>query len=818
MSASKLESDTDVSSNDSWTVLEKVSNKSSFTKLEPDSKSDTSVEQIEPPEDELDPPTIVEAHPQENETEDRPKVEPSQSVLEELDQKSVTDKQYAQFKNKKRLKINKPAAFLSIMASFLTITGLTLFCLMYPSKTNTTESLIDKIENNYIDIMTNTNINKENVINSLQKTMETLNLVQEVKIIDEIAKDISSNKKLDENKAEKQSKHILEPIVQKVQFPKTSKNAVPAEAEKNGLISNDNERKSEKILNNPKLEEIDKKITKLDNSNQKNSFLKNENKYDFKRHTNLKTTKSNTEEKFNKYSIKNETETFKSHANSNISQMRKEPSKNYFTQSNFIGQTSRNQNPTCHKDQDQKFKYYLDKISSFTKKIPNKFSVGAIARFLSDHNVHLLLTALVQDICIYKLITQICKNGKPEKKLIKKISKVQKLGDGKKSGNKLLKKVIKRAEKSEPLKKLNPLLPSAKSKSQCIISKSLNNGFCNKTVSDRLLKPNFSFSNSYVEYGKSECQKRFEDLEKKWEHIGATNRQIISNIRNSFQNEIDEIKDSDQEVSSRQQKIIITREKYTERLKTNREKYLRELGKLRDERQRILKQLCLSKKKLANSSKDVSVGNYAVILPRCYDFQQKLKVLKEQEDNTALSENINEKALSIASSINSTPELTNNSYSTVFNNYTSAVPLKCVESEYTMDRSRDTCDEIEDKILYEENKKRLNKLRQKFLRRRAKFVKKVDRAKESDSNISSNRTTSESAIDESKSNTMNELQKSRDLYSLLFEKYAKVVKNNDSIKWNTKYNKDIFRKIIKQDSLKAKDNRLIYRGSHNSTY
>lgn len=208
---------------------------------------------------------------------------------------------------------------------------------------------------------------------------------------------------------------------------------------------------------------------------------------------------------------------------------------------------------------------------------------------IQNPRLQMFVATLVQDICLIKLISDFTKISVSKKKHSEKI----------KSSNKKL----------SLNKKAKPLEAAANS---------------SQIVSD---KPN--------ENGKSECERRFEELDTRWSLLGQNHRQRIQQIKRKFLKEIDQIKLQESEGINRKQKIRVTREKFIQKLKADREVYLHRLRKLRDEKQDTLSEMCHSFKQNRNlSSKDVSVGNFAVVLPNEYDFSKKLEEMKNKERGT----------------------------------------------------------------------------------------------------------------------------------------------------------------------------------------
>ncbi|CAG9840262.1 unnamed protein product [Diabrotica balteata] len=109
-------------------------------------------------------------------------------------------------------------------------------------------------------------------------------------------------------------------------------------------------------------------------------------------------------------------------------------------------------------------------------------------------------------------------------------------------------------------------------------------------------KPNDSIvQNGNLENGKSECERRFEDLDTKWKTVGKSHRQKIQEIKEEFKSQVFRIKEKEKVSSIRKQKIQLIRDKYTQKLRKDREKYFLQLRKIKDERQRTLNEVCRKK-------------------------------------------------------------------------------------------------------------------------------------------------------------------------------------------------------------------------------
>ncbi|EFA01099.1 hypothetical protein TcasGA2_TC004022 [Tribolium castaneum] len=129
-----------------------------------------------------------------------------------------------------------------------------------------------------------------------------------------------------------------------------------------------------------------------------------------------------------------------------------------------------------------------------------------------------------------------------------------------------------------------------------------------------------------VETGISECQRRFEELDqhqKKYNHLKHTQKNRIRLLKQKFRNEVSFIKDTEEESEARAEKINRTSQMFIKKLKNNREKYLVELKKVRELRQKVSQ----SRNK---ERKDVAIGTFALALPPIYDYGEKFRMIKEK--------------------------------------------------------------------------------------------------------------------------------------------------------------------------------------------
>lgn len=213
---------------------------------------------------------------------------------------------------------------------------------------------------------------------------------------------------------------------------------------------------------------------------------------------------------------------------------------------------------------------------------------------LENSSLQMFVATLIQDVCLIKLISEFSKRTREEEEPERSVEakKVRKVLPKKKP---IKAKKLSKAKAGPERQKVSPLAPAD-------------------------------------ENGKSECERRFEELDSRWSALGQNHRQKIQQIKSKFSQEICQIKEQEAESLTRKQKIDSTRDKFLQRLKSDREIYLRRLRKLREEKQKVLNEVCQSVKTSRNlSCKDVSVGNFAVLLPSQYSFSAKLQEIKSKQ-------------------------------------------------------------------------------------------------------------------------------------------------------------------------------------------
>lgn len=299
-----------------------------------------------------------------------------------------------------------------------------------------------------------------------------------------------------------------------------------------------------------------------------------------------------------------------------------------------------------------------DKRKNSTESNNQTTALTAIESVFAGTDLKKIIRSIIHDICILKLITYLNKNKEPQetkKKSTKGEQKASKrkiyeaIADGleqisfedikdrriktAKRKNKTRKQILKRKEgsiKSTP--SFTPPPTRGRPKPNFLLQYSRQRtSFPLKTE----LIPKF-------ENGKSECERRFEELDshrKKSQEVCSKHKLNIQQIKQQYRNEIDAIKDSNIEPMVRLQKIQTLREKYKFQLKKNREMYVREMTKMKRMRTKMLKDLC-TQKNVDLEMKDVAVGSYVVPIEE--DFYSRLQKIKDKEIS---SFNFNEKGI-----------------------------------------------------------------------------------------------------------------------------------------------------------------------------
>ncbi|CAH1977249.1 unnamed protein product [Acanthoscelides obtectus] len=131
----------------------------------------------------------------------------------------------------------------------------------------------------------------------------------------------------------------------------------------------------------------------------------------------------------------------------------------------------------------------------------------------------------------------------------------------------------------------------------------------------------------------TERHQEIEELRKRWECAGNDYRRRIDLIKQEFRDEVMPTRYID--FSQRSQKIRMIRQKYVAFLKMHRERYLAQLRRYREDKQKLIDEICLRVQESTNQ-KDASVGNYAVLLDG-YDFRQTLKNLACNEGSSGIT-------------------------------------------------------------------------------------------------------------------------------------------------------------------------------------
>lgn len=268
--------------------------------------------------------------------------------------------------------------------------------------------------------------------------------------------------------------------------------------------------------------------------------------------------------------------------------------------------------------------YTFDDIKTTTSSL-----VSSLKDVCTNPSLHIFLCTLMQDVCLIRLVNQLEKKQSMYEKLnqptltkdqkkTKPSEKIVKKQPRKKSQSEKPKTQIKAvsAETVKPLSvktnfNVTPSAPQLKSNVTLETPLKAGNGTSkfmkstnNKTTVESLQK-------SINENGKSECERRFEELDNKWKIAGKNHLLKMQEIKEKYRTELNQIRDNEKEIK-RRQKIKLLRESYIQKLKSDREKYLMQLRKIKDEREKTLNQICQMKKKSEYNSKDLSIGNFVL--------------------------------------------------------------------------------------------------------------------------------------------------------------------------------------------------------------
>lgn len=377
---------------------------------------------------------------------------------------------------------------------------------------------------------------------------------------------------------------------------------------------------------------------------------------------------------------------------------------------------------------------------------------------IQNPRLQMFVATLVQDICLIKLITDFTKisvsKKKPSDKLTKKLN----------------------------LKKKAKLFEAVTNSSQIVSDKPEENG-------------------------KSECERKFEELDSRWSLLGQNHRQRIQHIKRKFLKEIDQIKLQESEGVNRKQKIRLTREKFIQKLKADREIYLHRLRKLRDEKQDSLNEMCHSfKQNRSLSSKDVSVGNFAVVLPNEYDFRKRLEEMKnKQHDNEGNKfQAINNTTISYVPPVIEE----NNNTLNIFNEQ-EFPPFIVPKRKHTSKRAK-----LLKKRLVQNDGKEVAEVVKNIVSSLSKTL--VAKTEEEAPLLENTSTDKESLVPVVKKKKTKKTDVNR-LYDAAFEKQSKKIKKQDLRKWCKNYEMDYQNSssdpvLSKQDPQKVYKQKIIHKG------
>ncbi|XP_066149272.1 uncharacterized protein [Euwallacea fornicatus] len=243
----------------------------------------------------------------------------------------------------------------------------------------------------------------------------------------------------------------------------------------------------------------------------------------------------------------------------------------------------------------------IDKqLKMFTKSLSERAK-----ELMKSTSFQIFVATLMQDICLVKLISELSKRAKMS-------------GKDKEERNRGASTEAKKATKPHRKKRIKrSALKRIKNKDVLAMPAKLS-------AHDRL--------NLATENGKSECEKGFEELESRWSALEQSHRETVQQIKDTFQKKMNEIKEREIESFNRQQRIQVTRDEFIQRLKAHREAFLHGLRKLRNERKKLLHEICYNFKKYRDwSNEDISAGNCTIVLPDGYDFVKKLEAIKNKE-------------------------------------------------------------------------------------------------------------------------------------------------------------------------------------------
>lgn len=133
----------------------------------------------------------------------------------------------------------------------------------------------------------------------------------------------------------------------------------------------------------------------------------------------------------------------------------------------------------------------------------------------------------------------------------------------------------------------------------------------------------------------NEAENKIKELHSQIQHIGSVHRKNIQNVKEKYKAKLNDIK-KETDLKSKNKLIQRTHDKYLQKLKLHREDYLKQLEEVKEERRIIMREICNAKCQKDKGQKDECVGNYGVLIPGCYDFQERLKEMKKNVNQTYL--------------------------------------------------------------------------------------------------------------------------------------------------------------------------------------
>jgi hypothetical protein len=282
-----------------------------------------------------------------------------------------------------------------------------------------------------------------------------------------------------------------------------------------------------------------------------------------------------------------------------------------------------------------------------TKPKPTKTKWMILKELLLDTNLHALVSLIMTNIYLFTLLADFAKKPSQKNCPTKYELQQQLLEDLEKNNNieeirKYLFKELpfwnaefasKDSKKKKLMKKCNDTIDKPPKRTNTVAvfqdNKKVINSLLLRTcpfLSEHALGP--VLARPHIDdSGKSECQRRFEELDqhqKKFENLKQAQRNRIKLLKQKFRNEVSFIRDTEEESEARAEKINRTSQMFIRKLKFNREKYLFELKKVRELRQKV------SDARKKETTKDAATGSYSVSLPPIYDYGEKFKMIKEK--------------------------------------------------------------------------------------------------------------------------------------------------------------------------------------------